>query len=155
MSEVIEPSDVERAEWPETTRAYVEALEDALDHEKMGNAMLFENFLSISKLLAKSSNRADHLLMQAQIWASEAKTQRATVREIYQVTTFASGEPGDWNGAKPVRELMARFVTACHEVARLRDRLGEMYLLHGDPNSNSQNLMGIRGIVPSNDKGES
>jgi len=101
---------------------------------------------------------SEHRLMQAQIWASEAKTQRSIVREIYQITTFSSGEPGDWNGAKPVKELMSRFVTACHEIARLRDRLGEMYLLHGDPHA--PKIMGIRGItgieseIASNDEGD-
>lgn len=49
----------------------------------------------------------DALLMQAQIQAQEMRTQRATVREIYQLCTGESGEPGDWHGAEPVRKLMA------------------------------------------------
>ena len=43
---------------------------------------------------------------QAQIWKMEADTQKATVREIYQLCTGATGEPGDWNGANPVREVV-------------------------------------------------
>lgn len=43
---------------------------------------------------------------QAQIWKMEADTQKATVHEIYQLCTGATGGPGDWNGANPVREVV-------------------------------------------------
>lgn len=43
---------------------------------------------------------------QAEIWAQEARAQKATVHEIYQFITGATGEPGDWNGAKPVVEYV-------------------------------------------------
>lgn len=49
----------------------------------------------------------DALKLQAQIWAQEAKTQQATVRAAYQACTGATGEPGDWNGAAPIRALVA------------------------------------------------
>lgn len=44
---------------------------------------------------------------QAQIWKMEASTQKATVQGIYQLCTGGTGEPGDWNGANPVRKLIA------------------------------------------------
>jgi len=45
--------------------------------------------------------------LQAQSHAQEARTQRATVQEIYQLVSGGQGEPGDWNGAEPVREALA------------------------------------------------
>lgn len=50
--------------------------------------------------------RADSLELEARIQAQEARTQRATVQEIYQLITGATGEPGDWRGAEPVRQLI-------------------------------------------------
>lgn len=45
----------------------------------------------------------ENLKQQAEFWAQEARTQRATVHEIYQIVTGGAGEPGDWNGAEPVK----------------------------------------------------
>ena len=50
-------------------------------------------------------DKAEHLKMQAKIWKCEARAQAATVRECYQACTGATGEPGDWNGARPVLAL--------------------------------------------------
>jgi DNA repair exonuclease SbcCD ATPase subunit len=50
----------------------------------------------------------DTIKQQAQIWKQEARTQASIVRECYQACTGSTGEPGDWNGAKPVRELAAK-----------------------------------------------
>ncbi len=52
-------------------------------------------------------DKAEHLKMQAQIWKGEARAQAATVRECYQACTGATGEPGDWNGAAPVRAVVS------------------------------------------------
>ena len=49
----------------------------------------------------------DAIKLQAQCWKCEANAQKATVQEIYQLCTGATGEPGDWNGAEPVRKLIA------------------------------------------------
>ena len=94
---------------------------ETLDNLRVTTAM----FEAQRDLWDEECVKSAHLLLQAQTWAMEAKTQRSIVREIYQITTFASGEPGDWNGAKPVKELMTKFVTACHEIERLRDNLSE------------------------------
>jgi hypothetical protein len=45
---------------------------------------------------------------EAQQWKQEARTANATIAEIYQLCTGKTGEPGNWNGAKPVRELIER-----------------------------------------------
>lgn len=60
------------------------------------------------------------LRMEAEIWAQEARTQKSTVHECYQAVTGATGEPGDWNGSRPVVE---RIKTLEAENARLRGEL--------------------------------
>lgn len=57
---------------------------------------------------AELEARAEHLKLEAQIHAQEARTANATIAEIYQAIRGASGEPGNWNGAKPVREYIAQ-----------------------------------------------
>ena len=47
------------------------------------------------------------VLQQTQQWKQEARTQASIVRECYQACTGSTGEPGDWNGADPVRKLVA------------------------------------------------
>ena len=53
-----------------------------------------------------------HLRIQAQIWACEARAQKATANECLQAASGETGELGDWNGSGPVRE----------EFAKLRER---------------------------------
>lgn len=45
--------------------------------------------------------------LQAQIWKQEARTANGTIAEIYQAITGATGEPGNWNGADPVKAFIA------------------------------------------------
>lgn len=51
--------------------------------------------------------RESQLIQQAQIWKQEARAANATIAEIYQLITGRRGEPGNWNGAEPVRKLLA------------------------------------------------
>ena len=56
--------------------------------------------------------------LQAQIWKQEATTANATIAEIYQLCTSKTGEPGNWNGAEPVRAaLTAAALSAISEPA--------------------------------------
>ena len=48
------------------------------------------------------------ILLQAQLHAGEAKGANETIYQIYQHVTGATGEPGNWNGAKPVIEEIDR-----------------------------------------------
>ena len=48
----------------------------------------------------------ERLRMEAQIHAQEARTANATIAEIYQLCSGGKGEPGNWHGAEPVRELV-------------------------------------------------
>ena len=50
---------------------------------------------------------SERLKLEAQIHAQEARTANATIAEIYQCVTGATGEPGTWNGAEPVRQRLA------------------------------------------------
>lgn len=58
--------------------------------------------------LAQAEARADACQQQAEIWKQEARTQTATVNEVYQLLTGGTGEPGNWNGARPVRSAALR-----------------------------------------------
>ena len=86
------------------------------------------------------TNLEDRLKLEAQIQAKEARSHRATVREIYQAVTGRTGEPGDWNGAKPVLALIeerdalrkmasefgAALISARARVADLESRLSSL-----------------------------
>lgn len=48
------------------------------------------------------------LQQQAEIHAQEARTANATIYEAYQAVTGATGEPGNWNGARPIRGELDR-----------------------------------------------
>ena len=60
------------------------------------------------------------LQQQAEIHAQEARTANATIYEAYQAVTGATGEPGNWNGARPIRGELDRLRA---ENARLREAL--------------------------------
>ncbi len=49
----------------------------------------------------------ERLRQEAQIHAQEARTANSTIGEIYALVTGRTGEPGNWNGAEPVRQYMA------------------------------------------------
>ena len=57
------------------------------------------------------SNNKDALIarlkLEAQMHAQEARTANATIAEIYQAVTGSTGEPGNWHGARPVRDALA------------------------------------------------
>jgi hypothetical protein len=43
---------------------------------------------------------------QAQIWKQEARCANHTIGQIYQLVTGRKGEPGNWNGAEPIKALL-------------------------------------------------
>jgi hypothetical protein len=67
--------------------------------------------------------------LQAQIHAQEATTANSTIAEIYQLVTGSSGEPGNWNGAAPIRKLIAErnaLLRAARKVLKhLNDRIDQ------------------------------
>ena len=64
----------------------------------------------------------DACLLQARCHAQEARTANATIAEIYQVVTGATGEPGNWHGAEPVKRAFdnARASTLAEVIALVR-----------------------------------
>lgn len=69
----------------------------------------------------KLCDELDSVLVEARIHAQEARTANATIAEIYQVLTGATGEPGNWNGAEPARKIMAELAMVRGERDRLRE----------------------------------
>ncbi len=64
------------------------------------------------------------LQLEAKIHAQEARTANATIAEIYQVVSGATGEQGNWNGVQPVKALVDQLknelAQATQREARLR-----------------------------------
>jgi len=71
----------------------------------------FEAAAEIERL----QNLTDRLRLEAQIHSGEARTANASLHEAYQAVSGRTGEPGNWNGAEPVKS----------EIERLRGRLAE------------------------------
>jgi hypothetical protein len=69
--------------------------------------------------MTKLSWRESQLIQQAQIWKGEARCANHTIGQIYQLCTGAKGEPGNWNGAEPVRALVAERDALRAQLARL------------------------------------
>ncbi len=80
------------------------AIMEALD-ENSATRILKLRIEELKKQHDDDCNKSERLLQEAQIQAQEMRTHQSTVREIYQVITGNTGEPGDWNGAEPVRKL--------------------------------------------------
>jgi hypothetical protein len=70
--------------------------------------------------MQRLSWRESQLIQQAQIWKGEARCANHTIGQIYQLCTGARGEPGNWNGAEPVKALVAERDALRAEVERLR-----------------------------------
>lgn len=49
----------------------------------------------------------ERLKLEAQIHAGEARCHKSTVHEAYQTCTGATGEPGNWHGAEPIKTALA------------------------------------------------
>ena len=84
--------------------------------------------------IAELETLADHLKQEAQMHAMEARTANGTIAEIYQCVSGATGEPGNWNGAEPVRKRIAELEALVRReplnpdmpAAELRLHMGEL-----------------------------
>jgi len=65
----------------------------------------------------------ERLKQEAQIHAQEARTANATIAEIYRVCSGGTGEPGNWNGAEPVRARIAELESQLAAAAKDAERL--------------------------------
>ena len=60
---------------------------------------------------------SESLKLEAQIHALEARTANATIYEIYRLCTGATGEPGNWSGAEPVRKIVTKLAQLKEQLA--------------------------------------
>lgn len=81
---------------------------------------LLSTLESLQREKEELRNLADRLKQEAQIHSMEARGANATVNEIYQIISGGKGEPGNWRGAKPVREYVE---AAKGEILRLETEL--------------------------------
>lgn len=67
----------------------------------------------------KAESLADRLRLAAKIHAGEARGANATINEAYQAVTGGTGEPGNWNGAEPIKRALAETRASLAEAKRL------------------------------------
>lgn len=76
--------------------------------------------MSESETVSLTRDLVDKIILEARIHAGEASAANATIYEIYQLLTGATGEPGNWNGADPARsyvETTNRYREALRDIA--------------------------------------
>ncbi|WP_288365527.1 hypothetical protein [uncultured Marinobacter sp.] len=101
-------------------RKYNAELQDENDNLRKANQDCVAWEKACKADLDRALARADACQREAQIWKQEARTQSAIVAEIYQELTGKTGEPGGWNGARPLRPAIFRKqAEAVDEVTRL------------------------------------
>lgn len=84
---------------------------------------------SIIAELERLRTENEALMQQAQIWKQEALTMQNTVAECYKAVTGSTGEPGDWNGAKPVREAISELKQERDKMERALKKMISMYII--------------------------
>jgi hypothetical protein len=80
---------------------------------------------SDAERLKAVEGQRDALRLQAECWAMEAKGHKASLHEAYQAITGATGEPGNWNGAKPIIEAFRASERREQEAIGARDEAME------------------------------
>jgi hypothetical protein len=131
---------VRRYELTPHTRGY-ESYE-SMDENADGDWVHHEDYARLAARVGEMEREREHLLQQAQIQAQEMRTQRAIVRDCYQAATGATGEPGDWNGAEPIRALVRDRDALAAKLAQHREALTPFSDLAADMHEeDSGNLM--------------
>lgn len=102
-----EDSVVSRPEY-DTLESRLIASQKECEEQARLNGMGASREAALEARLAKAESLSDQLKLAAQVHAQESRTANATIAEIYQLVTGATGEPGDWNGAEPVRTYIAQ-----------------------------------------------
>lgn len=80
---------------------------------------LVQESVRLAEQLATAERERDALKLEARIQAQEAHSQKATVHACYEIVTGKTGEPGDWNGAEPVRAYVSALRNELAEARRL------------------------------------
>jgi chromosome segregation ATPase len=97
---------------------------EAKDAEIERLRLKLDQHLSANERLKEDRDEAralfERVKLEAQIHSGEARTHKSTVHECYQAASGATGEPGNWHGAQPVRD---RITSLSAENERLRKAL--------------------------------
>ncbi len=88
--------------WPESYLAWYEM------RVLHGMDLKMVDALSLITALRKERTLSERLKMEAICHAGEARGANATINEINQICSGATGEKANWHGAEPVRELKQR-----------------------------------------------
>lgn len=76
------------------------------EHQARRLKKWLDKFFAQKEQITTLTRQRDNLMQQAQQHAMEARTANATLNEIYQLVSRATGEKANWNGAQPVREKL-------------------------------------------------
>jgi hypothetical protein len=74
----------------------------------------------------------ERLKLEAQIHAGEARCHKSTVHEAYQACTGATGEPGNWHGAEPIKAALTEAKAALTAAEAEKERLLKEIALFDD-----------------------
>lgn len=89
---------------------------------------LFDAEDAIAAATAPLLAQIERLKQEAQIHAQEARTANATIAEIYRVCSGGTGEPGNWNGAEPVRARIAELESQLAAASSALEKYDRMML---------------------------
>lgn len=109
--------DAVRAELDQANKA-IEALNICIKQDD-------ERLSTVEAERDRMSRLVDRLRQEAEIHSMEARGANSTVREIYQIISGGKGEPGNWNGAEPVRRYVAAVEAERDRLRVALDRGGE------------------------------
>jgi hypothetical protein len=72
--------------------------------------------------IKRQRNLVDRLRTEAQTHSGEARTANSSLHEAYQAASGSRGEPGNWNGANPIKDEIERLRTKLAEAEELANR---------------------------------
>jgi hypothetical protein len=81
---------------------------------------------------ASRDDLVERLRQEAQMHAMEARTANGTLNQIYQLCSGAKGEKGNWNGALPVRDVLANRDALLRECSIAIGKASREAALNGD-----------------------
>lgn len=103
--------------------------------------------------LEAANDLIERLRREAEQHAMEARTANASLAKCYQAVTGSTGEPGNWNGAKPVEEYVARTKAS---MERIGDTLVELNISnygHDDVCRQNDSVVEVLLSLPSPPEG--
>ena len=110
-------------------RAKIELLDQPEPPKNMSTLALMQRVDELEALNETLKN-------EAQIHAMEAKSANATINEINQFISGATGEPANWHGAQPVKEFVNNLkaqLAALTQVIVERDLIIGQYIAEVQP----------------------